>query len=89
MRFQRRGVARWLLIFAIAIFSSYCAGQAPSHPSAKPVAAFPPLEQWKTAVTSGNVATLQATLQQQSSGSGRHGHRRIYGYLGGHLLDRS
>lgn len=59
MRFQRRGVARWLLIFAIAIFSSYCAGQAPSHPSAKSVAAFPPLEQWKTAVTSGNVATLE------------------------------
>jgi hypothetical protein len=39
---------------------SYCAGQAPPQPTAKPVAAFPPLEQWKAAVIRGNVAALQA-----------------------------
>jgi thiol-disulfide isomerase/thioredoxin len=54
MRFQRRGIASIFLIFTIAILSSYCAGQAPSP------LAFPPLEQWKTAVISGNVAGLQA-----------------------------
>jgi thiol-disulfide isomerase/thioredoxin len=54
MRFQRRCVASIFLIFAMAILSSYCAGQATSLP------AFPPLEQWKAAVISGNVATLQA-----------------------------
>jgi hypothetical protein len=60
MRFQRRLIARTFLIIAMAILSSYCAAQAPSQPTAKPVAAFPPLEQWKAAVISGNVATLQA-----------------------------
>jgi thioredoxin 1 len=54
MRFQRRLVAHTLLMFAMAILSSYCAGQATSP------LAFPPLEQWKTAVISGNVAALQA-----------------------------
>ena len=54
MRFQRRCVASIFLIFAMAILSSYCAGQATSQP------AFPPLEQWKAAVISGNVAALQA-----------------------------
>jgi thiol-disulfide isomerase/thioredoxin len=54
MRFQRRYVANIFLIFAMAILSSHCAGQATSQP------AFPPLEQWKAAVISGNVATLQA-----------------------------
>src|ERR1035441_6884256 len=54
MRFRRRCVAPILLALAMAIFSSYCAGQATSQP------AFPPLEQWKTAVISGNVAALQA-----------------------------
>ena len=37
-------------------FSSYCAAQAPAQAGA----AFPPLEQWKAAVISGNVAALQA-----------------------------
>jgi hypothetical protein len=54
MNFYRRLVAHILLAFVIAILSSYCAGQATSQP------AFPPLEQWKTAVISGNVAALQA-----------------------------
>jgi len=54
MKFQRRCIASIFLIFAMAIFSSYCAGQATSQP------AFPPLEQWKAAVISGNVAALQA-----------------------------
>src|ERR1035441_8744098 len=54
MRFQRRLVAHTLLMFAMAILSSYCAGQTTSQP------AFPPLEQWKAAVISGNVAALQA-----------------------------
>ena len=57
MRFQR---PRGFLIFASAIVSLYCAGQAPPQPAAKPAAAFPPLEQWKAAVIGGNVATLQA-----------------------------
>jgi thioredoxin 1 len=60
MRFRRRCVARTLLIFAIAILSLYCAGQAPPQPAAKPVAVFASLEQWKAAVISGNVAALQA-----------------------------
>src|SRR5664280_79011 len=60
MRFRRRCVARALLIFAVAVLSSYCAGQAPPQPAAKPVAVFPPLEQWKAAVIRGNVAALQA-----------------------------
>ncbi|HEY5177517.1 MAG TPA: thioredoxin family protein [Terriglobales bacterium] len=60
MRFQRRLIARTFLIFAMAILSSYCAGQTLSPPTATPVAAFPPLEQWKAAVISGNVAALQA-----------------------------
>src|ERR1035437_7755514 len=60
MRFRRRCVARTLLIFAIASLSLYCAGQAPPQPAAKPVAVFPPLEQWKAAVIRGNVAALQA-----------------------------
>src|ERR1039458_7270424 len=54
MRFQRRCIAPTLLALAMAILSLYCAGQA------KPAAAFPPLEQWKAAVISGNVAALQA-----------------------------
>src|ERR1035438_5244863 len=54
MRFHRRLVASTFLLIAIAILSSYCAGQA------QPAAAFPPLEQWKAAVISGNVAALQA-----------------------------
>jgi thioredoxin 1 len=58
MRSQRRRVARPLLIFVIAVASSYCASQA-SPSATKPIAAFPPLEQWKAAVISGNVATLQ------------------------------
>ena len=53
MKFQR---PRIFLIFLIAIVSSYCSAQA----QAKAVAAFPPLDQWKAAVISGNVATLQA-----------------------------
>ena len=65
MRFRRRCVARALLIFAVAVLSLYCAGQAPPQPTAKPVAAFPPLEQWKAAVISGNVAALQ-TLYSSS-----------------------
>ena len=60
MRFQRRYVACTLLMIGMAILSSYCVGQASSQPTAKPVAAFPPLEQWKAAVISGNVAALQA-----------------------------
>ena len=60
MRFQRRYVACTLLMIGMAILSSYCVGQASSQPTAKPVAAFPPLEQWKAAVISGNVASLQA-----------------------------
>ncbi len=54
MRFQRRLVAPILLTLAMAILSSYCVGQA------QPAAVFPPLEQWKAAVISGNVAALQA-----------------------------
>src|ERR1039458_6869547 len=54
MRFQRRCSAPTLLALAIAALSSYCAGQATSQPT------FPPLEQWKAAVISGNVAALQA-----------------------------
>src|ERR1019366_2471224 len=54
MKFQRRLVACIFLMFAMAILSSYCAGQAPSQP------AFPPLEQWKASVISGNAAALQA-----------------------------
>src|ERR1017187_10786263 len=54
MRFHRRLVAHILLALAMAILSSYCAGQETSQP------AFPPLEQWKAAVISGNVAALQA-----------------------------
>ncbi|MGA3055917.1 MAG: thioredoxin family protein [Candidatus Korobacteraceae bacterium] len=54
MRIQRPCIAPTLLAFVIAILSSYCAGQATSQP------AFPPLEQWKAAVISGNVAALQA-----------------------------
>jgi thiol-disulfide isomerase/thioredoxin len=54
MRFHRRLVASTFLLIAIAILSSYCAGQA------QPAAAFPPLEQWKAAVISGNVIALQA-----------------------------
>ena len=65
MRFRRRCVARALLIFAVAVLSLYCAGQAPPQPTAKPVAAFPPLEQWKAAVIRGNVAALQ-TLYSSS-----------------------
>jgi thioredoxin 1 len=60
MRFQRRCVACSLLMLAMAILPSYCAGQAPSQPRAKPAAAFPPLEQWKAAVMGENVAALQA-----------------------------
>ena len=60
MRFQRRYVGCSLLMLAMEILSPYCAGQAPSQPTAKPVAAFPPLEQWKAAVMGGNVAALQA-----------------------------
>jgi thioredoxin family protein len=59
MKFQRRVVARTALLFVIAIVSSYCAGQGPLQ-STKPAAVFPPLEQWKAAVISGNVAILQA-----------------------------
>jgi thioredoxin 1 len=58
MKFQRRGISHPLLILAIALLSSYCSGQASSQPTAK--AAFPPLEQWKAAVISGNVASLQS-----------------------------
>ena len=65
MRFRRRYIARALLIFAVAVLSLYCAGQAPPQPTAKPVAAFPPLEQWKAAVIRGNVAALQ-TLYSSS-----------------------
>jgi thiol-disulfide isomerase/thioredoxin len=54
MKFHRRLVAHTLLMFVMAILSSYCAGQAPSQP------AFPPLEQWKAAVISGNITALQA-----------------------------
>ncbi len=53
MKFQR---PRAFLIFVIATLSSYCAGQAP----AKPAAPFAPLEQWKAAVISGNLAALEA-----------------------------
>src|ERR1035438_5068272 len=53
MKFQRQCIATSLAL-ARAFFPSYCAGQATSQP------AFPPLEQWKAAVISGNVATLQA-----------------------------
>ena len=58
-------------VSAIAILSSYCAGQPPT----KPAAAFPPLEQWKAAVISGNVTTLQALYSsnppaQVATGSG-------------------
>jgi thioredoxin 1 len=60
MKFHRRCLARILLIFAAALLSSYCAGAAPPQPTAKPTATFPPLEQWKTALTSGNVGALQA-----------------------------
>ena len=60
MSFQRRGLTRPLLIFVMAVASSYCAGQTPAQPAAKPAAAFPPLEQWKAAVIGGNVASLQA-----------------------------
>jgi thioredoxin 1 len=56
MRFEHRPVALTFLIYATAIFASYCMAQEPS----KPVAAFAPLEQWKAAVISGNVAMLQA-----------------------------
>ncbi len=56
MGFQRRLVACMILIFAATIFASYCVGQEPS----KSVASFAPLEQWKAAVISGNVAVLQA-----------------------------
>ena len=59
MRFQRRRVAR-TLSFVIATLSALCLGQALPQPTPKPVAAFPPLEQWKAAVLSGNVTTLQA-----------------------------
>ncbi len=52
MKLQR---PRTVLIFLTALVSSYCAGQA-----AKPVAPFPPLDQWKAAVIRGNAATLQA-----------------------------
>ena len=54
MTFHRRFVASIFPIFAMAILSSYCVGQAAA------VAPFPPLEQWKAAVISGNVAALQA-----------------------------
>jgi thioredoxin 1 len=54
MRFQRRCVAPILLALAMATVSLSCAGQATSQP------AFPPLEQWKAAVISGNAAALQA-----------------------------
>ncbi|MGB8769774.1 MAG: thioredoxin family protein [Candidatus Korobacteraceae bacterium] len=59
MKFQRRVVARTALLFVITIGSSYCAGQGPSQ-ATKPAAVFSPLEQWKAAVVSGNVAALQA-----------------------------
>ena len=59
MRFQRRQVAPTLL-FVIATLSAFCLGQVLAQPTAKPAAAFPPLEQWKAAVLKGNVATLQA-----------------------------
>jgi thioredoxin 1 len=55
MKFQRC-VTRTLLLFAIAMFSGYCAAQAPTAAGA----AFPPLDQWKAAVINGNVAALQA-----------------------------
>jgi hypothetical protein len=70
MKVQRQGAGA-LLIFAFAIVSSYCPAQVP----AKAVAAFPPLDQWKAAVISGNVATLQALYSnnppaQISTGAG-------------------
>jgi hypothetical protein len=55
MDFQRRTAACALLSLVLAIVPSYCAGQA----SAKAAATFAPLEQWKAAVISGNVATLE------------------------------
>ncbi len=54
MRFHRRLAACIFVMFAMAILSSYCAGQTTSQP------AFPPLEQWKAAVISGKAAALQA-----------------------------
>ena len=60
MRFQRRCVACTVLVFAMAMLSAYCAGQTSSQPATKQVATFPFLEQWKAAVISGNIATLQA-----------------------------
>jgi thioredoxin 1 len=59
MKFQRRLVARTLLMFAMTVLSLSSAGRAFSQPTAEPAAAFPPLEQWKAAVLSGNVAALQ------------------------------
>ncbi len=56
MGFQRWLVGCTILILATTIFMSYCVGQEPS----KPTAAFLPLDQWKAAVISGNVAMLQA-----------------------------
>ena len=50
MNFHPRLIA---CIFLITTLSSICAAQAPAAP-------FPPLEQWKSAVTSGNSAALQA-----------------------------
>ena len=50
MNFHPRLIA---CIFLIATLSSFCAAQAP-------VAPFPPLDQWKSAVISGNSASLQA-----------------------------
>ena len=65
MSFPRRGMIRPLLTLAIAILSSYCSGQASSQPIAK--AAFPPLEQWKAAVISGNVASVQTFYSSSPS----------------------
>jgi thioredoxin 1 len=56
MRIQRQAASATLVMFALAVVSSYCTAQATS----KPMAAFAPLDQWKAAVISGNVAALQA-----------------------------
>ncbi len=54
MTFHRRLVAIIFPIFALAILTSYCVGQAAA------VAPFPALDQWKAAVSSGDATALQA-----------------------------
>jgi hypothetical protein len=58
MKFLQRNI-HFILLF-IALCSSYSVGQSNSNPPSASSPIFPPLEQWKTAVTSGNATALRA-----------------------------